>query len=54
MSVMNMNKKFILLALSVAFPRAPVTLSYAGSLANHITAQIAWTNHVKGILKNLE
>ena len=33
---------------------APVTLSYAGSLANHITAQIAWTNHVKGILKNLE
>lgn len=32
---------------------APVTLSLAGPLANHITGQIAWVNHVKLILKKL-
>ena len=30
-----------------------VTLSLAGALANHITGQLAWVNHVKLILKNL-
>lgn len=30
-----------------------VTLSLAGDLANHITGQLAWVNHVKLILKNL-
>ncbi len=32
---------------------APVTLSQAGYLANHITGQIAWANHVKILLKEL-
>lgn len=32
---------------------APVTLKEAGELANHITGQVAWANHVKIILKNL-
>lgn len=32
---------------------APVTLSKAGSLANHLTGQIAWANHVKILLKKL-
>lgn len=30
---------------------APVTLSEAGYLANHITGQVAWANHVKQLLK---
>lgn len=32
---------------------SPVTLSKAGELANHITGQIAWANHVKILLKQL-
>lgn len=32
---------------------APVTLSEAGYLANHITGCVAWTNHVKILLKKL-
>ena len=32
---------------------APVTLKEAGYLANHITGQVAWANHVKILLKNL-
>lgn len=32
---------------------APVTLAEAGSLANHITGQVAWANHVKILLKKL-
>ena len=30
---------------------APVTLKEAGDLANHITGQVAWANHVKIMLK---
>ena len=33
--------------------KAPVTLKEAGYLANHITGQVAWANHVKIMLKNL-
>ena len=32
---------------------APVTLSKAGELANHLTGQVAWVNHVKILLKKL-
>ena len=32
---------------------APVTLAEAGYLANHITGQVAWANHVKLLLKKL-
>lgn len=32
---------------------APVTLAEAGYLANHLTGQIAWANHVKVLLKKL-
>ena len=32
---------------------APVTLEQAGYLANHITGQVAWANHVKQLLKKL-
>ena len=32
---------------------APVTLAEASYLANHITGQIAWANHVKVLLKKL-
>lgn len=32
---------------------APVTLSLAGSMANHLTGTIAWSNHVKILLKQL-
>ncbi len=32
---------------------APVTLVEAGYLANHVTGQVAWANHVKQLLKKL-
>ncbi len=39
--------------LFVSCGKNNVTLSKAGFLANHVTGQIAWSNHVKILLKKL-